>query len=260
MVDSNVAIVTYGFSESLDVRAENYHVETHDVLRCQSDEPFCEIHFDLVVGDERSEVALPNLLGRGQVYAALAAAAVGRHFGMPLSEIVAALRTLQPQAGRMRPLPGIKETLILDDSYNAAPASMASALEVLRFFSPDENARRVAVLGKMAELGRYSENEHRLLGMRAAEVADILVCVNEEGRDTRRGAIEAGMEERNVEFFATSAEAGRWLDFNVKKGDIVLVKGSQSARMEKVVKDLMAEPLRAEELLVRQYGAWVAEG
>ncbi|MEI6511578.1 MAG: UDP-N-acetylmuramoyl-tripeptide--D-alanyl-D-alanine ligase, partial [Candidatus Uhrbacteria bacterium] len=211
-----VATVTYGFTEGLDVRAENYHVETHDILRCNAEQPFCEIHFDLVVGDERAEVALPNLLGRGQVYAALAAAAVGRHFNMPLSEIVAALRTLQPQAGRMRPLPGIKETLILDDSYNAAPASMASALEVLRFFSPDENARRIAVLGKMAELGRYSENEHRLLGMRAAEVADILVCVNEEGRDTRRGAIEAGMDERNVEFFATSVEAGRWLDFNVK--------------------------------------------
>ena len=252
-----VATVTYGFSEGLDVRAENYHVETHDIHHCETDQSFCEIHFDLVIGDERAEVSLPNLLGRGQVYAALAAAAVGRHFNMPLSEIVAALRTLQPQAGRMRPLPGIKETLILDDSYNAAPASMASALEVLRFFSPDESARRIAVLGKMAELGRYSENEHRLLGMRAAEIADILVCVNEEGRDTRRGAIEAGMNERNVEFFATSAEAGRWLDFNVKKGDVVLVKGSQSARMEKVVKDLMAEPLRAGELLVRQYGAWV---
>ncbi len=248
---------TYGFSGGLDVRAENYHVETHDIRLCQPWETFCEIHFDLVIGDDRAEVVLPNLLGRGQVYAALAAAAVGRYFKMPLAEIVAALRTLQPQAGRMRPLPGIKETLILDDSYNAAPASMASALEVLRFFSPDEGSRRVAVLGKMAELGRYSENEHRLLGMRAAEVADILVCVGEESRDTRRGAIEAGMDEGNVEFFSTSTEAGRWMDFNVKKGDVVLVKGSQSARMEKVVKDLMAEPMRAEELLARQYGAWV---
>ena len=67
------------------------------------------------------------------------------------------------------------------------------------------------------------------------------------------------MDERNVEYFSTSTEAGRWMDFNVKKGDVVLVKGSQSARMERVVKDLMAEPMRAEELLVRQYGAWVAE-
>jgi UDP-N-acetylmuramoyl-tripeptide--D-alanyl-D-alanine ligase len=176
---------------------------------------------------------------------------------MRLDEIVAALRTLQPQNGRMRPMPGIKGTLILDDSYNAAPASMASALEVLRDFRPDEGSRRIAVLGKMAELGRYSENEHRLLGMRAAEVADLLVCVNEESRDTRRGAIEAGMDERNVELFATSTEAGRWLDFNVRKGDVVLVKGSQSARMERAVKDIMAEPMRAEELLVRQYGAWI---
>ncbi len=250
---------TYGFSEGLDVRAENYHVETHDIRKCQMGEAFCEIHFDLVIGDERAEVVLPNLLGRGQAYAALAAAAVGRRFGMSLSEIAAALRTLEPQAGRMRPLPGIKGTLILDDTYNAAPASMASALEVLRFFVPDESARRIAVLGKMAELGRYSKNEHRLLGMRAAEVADMLVCVGEESWDVRRGAIEAGMDERNVVSFATSVEAGRWLDFNVRKGDVVLVKGSQSARMERAVKDIMAEPARAKDLLARQYGAWVDE-
>jgi len=97
------------------------------------------------------------------------------------------------------------------------------------------------------------------LGLRAAEVADVLVCVGEEARDTRRGAMEAGMEDGQIETFANATEAGRWLDFNVKQGDVVLVKGSQSARMEKVAKDLMAEPLRAPELLVRQYGAWLNE-
>lgn len=251
--------VTYGFGDGLDVRAENYRVETREDFSFDPGEEFCAVHFDLVIGDERAPVTLSNFLGRGQVYAALAAAAVGRHFGLSIDETVEGLKNFKPQAGRMRALPGIKGTLVLDDSYNAAPASMAAALEVLRYFAPVESARRVAVLGKMAELGRYSENEHRLLGMRAAEVADLLVCVGEEARDIRRGALEAGMDEASIETFSDSVEAGRWMDFNAKQGDVILVKGSQSARMERTVKDLIADPARAAELLVRQYGKWLEE-
>jgi UDP-N-acetylmuramyl pentapeptide synthase len=231
------------------VRAENYRVETNPV----------SIAFDLVMGEERVPVVLNDLLGRGQAYAALSAAAVGKHFGLTINEIAEGLERFHPQAGRMRPIRGIKQTLILDDSYNAAPASMAAALEVLRCFEVPESSRRIAVLGRMGELGRYSVDEHRLLGLRTAEVADLLVCVGEEARDIRRGAIEAGMDENAIQYFLNSTEAGRWLDFNVKSGDVVLVKGSQSARMEKVVKDLMTEPLRASELLVRQYGKWLKE-
>lgn len=258
----NANAITYGFGEGCDVRGENYRVETRQDDPDRSfdvGEEFCSVHFDLVIGEQRAPVVLRNLLGRGQAYAALAAAAVGSRFGLTIDEIVAGLAGFAPQAGRMRPIPGIKGTLLLDDTYNAAPASMSSALEVLRYFTPPEGARRIAVLGKMAELGRYSADEHRLLGLRAAEVADLLVCVGEEARDTRRGAVEAGMDDRSVETFANATEAGRWLDFNAKQGDVILVKGSQSARMEKVTKDLMAEPLRAPELLVRQYGKWLEE-
>ncbi|NBS41518.1 UDP-N-acetylmuramoyl-tripeptide--D-alanyl-D-alanine ligase [bacterium] len=241
--------VTYGFGDAAEVRGGNYRVETEPVA----------VTFDLTMDGQRAPVTLNGLLGRGQAYAALAAAAVGRSFGMSIDEIVEGLSRFEPQAGRMRPLPGIKGTRLLDDSYNAAPASMASALETLRAFVPPESARRIAALGKMAELGKYSADEHRLLGIRAAEVADVLVCVGEEARDIRHGAIEAGMDPANIELFANAVEAGRWLDFNCKAGDVILIKGSQSARMEKVVKDLMAEPLRAGELLVRQYGAWLED-
>lgn len=253
-------VVTYGFGDGCDVRGENYRVETREGDPDRSfdaGEEFCAIHFDLVIGGQCAPVVLRNLLGRGQAYAALAAAAVGTHFGLTIDEVVAGLALFMPQPGRMRPIPGIKGTLLLDDSYNAAPASMASALEVLRYFTPPEGARRVAALGKMAELGSYSVDEHRLLGLRAAEVADVLVCVGEEARDVRRGAMEAGMSEGNIQVFANATEAGRWLDFNVKQGDVILIKGSQSARMEQVTKDLMADPLHAPDLLVRQYGKWL---
>jgi UDP-N-acetylmuramyl pentapeptide synthase len=255
------SVVTYGFGEANGVRGERYRVETREGDPDGSfdvGEQFCAVHFDLTIGGgDRAPVALHNLLGRGQAYAALAAAAVGARFGLSVDEIVAGLADFKPQAGRMRPIAGIKGTLLLDDTYNAAPASMAAALETLRRFHPAEDARRVAVLGKMAELGRYSADEHRLLGLRAAEAADLLVCVGEEALDTRRGALEAGMDEGAVQWFGDSVEAGRWLDFHAKRGDVILIKGSQSARMERAVKDLMAEPLKAPELLVRQFGKWL---
>jgi UDP-N-acetylmuramoyl-tripeptide--D-alanyl-D-alanine ligase len=97
-----------------------------------------------------------------------------------------------------------------------------------------------------------------MVGMKAAEVGvDMLVTVGEMARDIRRGAIEAGVSEDHTQHFADPIEAGRWLDGELRKGDIVLVKGSQSARMEKVVKDVMAEPLRDGELLVRQEDYWL---
>jgi len=84
----------------------------------------------------------------------------------------------------------------------------------------------------------------------------VLVTVGEMAQDLRRAAIEAGIPETETHHFTNSVEAGRWLDREINKGDVVLVKGSQSARMERVVKDLMAEPLRADDLLVRQGEGW----
>ncbi len=251
------ASTTYGWSAQAAVRAENESLQIREDFSFEPGEQFCVTQFDVVTHNGSVAVRLPNQLGRAPVSAALAAAAVAYRLHVPLEEIATQLATITPPPGRLRPLPGIKGCLLLDDTYNAAPASMASAIDTLSRFSPIESARRIAVLGRMAELGQYSEQEHRLLGLRAAEVVDLLVTVGEEPRDIRRGAIEAGLDESHTQQFRTPEEAGRWLDFNVKKGDIVLVKGSQSARMEKVVKDLMAQPERAADLLVRQYGAWL---
>jgi len=81
----------------------------------------------------------------------------------------------------------------------------------------------------------------------------------EQARDIARGAREAGMDEGRIVEVADAVEAGRWLDQHVRRGDVVLAKGSQSARMEKAVKDIMAEPDRAPNLLVRHHGKWLEE-
>ena len=251
-------IMTYGFRESADIRATDYTVETRSDFSFKPGEQFSEIHVNVKTEEEEAiAINLKNHLGKSAVSSVLAAIAIAKHLGLSWDEILSKLDYIKHEPGRLNPIAGIKGSLILDSSYNAAPASMMSALNVLAEFAPVEEARRIAVFGHMAELGSQTESEHRMIGMRAAEICDRIITVGEMAHHIRHGAIDAGFPEEHLEQFETPEEAGRWLDANVKKGDIVLVKGSQSARMEKVVKDIMAEPLRAEELLVRQTGKWL---
>lgn len=253
---SKAPVRTYGFSEAADLRGEQESLRFHGEGSFESHEVFVTTSFTCVDGQDSMAVELVNTVGKSQISAALAALSVGKHFGISFSTMVERLKVYRPTPGRLTLLPGIKGTLLLDDSYNAAPASMAAGLHVLQSCKPRELARRIAALGSMAELGALSEEEHHLLGLRVAEAGvDLLVCVGEPARTTLRAAKEAGVGEAH--WFATSEEAGRFLDQEVKQGDILFVKGSQGTRMEKVVKELMRDPLQAEKLLVRQYGKWV---
>lgn len=214
----------------------------------------------LHVGHETAELELLNCATVSMVSAALAAAQVAVHHGVPLAAAVAALsKELVPVSGRLRPLAGIKGSLILDDSYNAAPASVIAGLEALEQFTPGEvKDRRIAALADMAELGSLSEAEHRLVGERVAVAADLFVAVGPQMKFAVEAAIAAGLPENQTAWFKDSIEAGRYLDRILETGDVVLVKGSQSQRMERLVKDIMADPGRAKELLVRQEDKWLA--
>ena len=251
----------YGFSQVADLRATGYDLQTRLDHDFDPGESFAQVVFCVESAKDKAQIVLSNTIGKPQVSAILAALAVGSHLGLSFQEMAETLqKNYGSPCGRLKPLAGIKGSLILDDTYNAAPASMLAALEALREFEPYENRRRIAVLGDMAELGALSESEHRRIGLHVFETAvDLLVCVGEKAKDMGRAAQEAGMKEEAIVYFQEAKEAGRFMDRELKQGDIILVKGSQSMRMEKVVKEIMAEPLRAEELLVRQYGKWVRD-
>ncbi|TAL50832.1 UDP-N-acetylmuramoyl-tripeptide--D-alanyl-D-alanine ligase [Patescibacteria group bacterium] len=251
-------MLTYGFSSTAQIQASNYQLETREDFFFKPGDYFSTIRANVTTQDgDQIDLELQNMLGTHSVSALLPAIAIAKHLGLSREQILEKLSTTQFEPGRMNPMPGIKGSLIIDSSYNAAPASVIAALNVLEEFHPSESARRIAVLGHMAELGQYSEQEHHLIGLKVGEVGvDLLVTVGELARDIRRGAIEAGMPEEHTQHFDSPLDAGRWLDREIRKGDIVLVKGSQSARTEKIVKDVMAEPLRAPELLVRQSTYW----
>jgi UDP-N-acetylmuramoyl-tripeptide--D-alanyl-D-alanine ligase len=110
----------------------------------------------------------------------------------------------------------------------------------------------------MLELGTETENAHRELGFKVVELGiDFLITVGEAAKHIAQAAKEAGMEENKMASFASSTEAGRFLQEKIKEGDLVLVKGSQGIRLERVVKEIMAEPLQAPNLLCRQEQSWL---
>src|SRR5690606_12810965 len=106
---------------------------------------------------------------------------------------------------------------------------------------------KVAVLGDMLELGRFSVTEHEKIGVQAAECANLLITVGVRARGIAEAALASGMSEKNILQYEESVTAGKELQNILKPGDIVLVKGSQGTRMEKIVAEIMAEPDRAEE-------------
>ncbi|EKD32899.1 MAG: hypothetical protein ACD_76C00120G0002 [uncultured bacterium] len=258
---TSAKVQTYGFKDGSDFQAKDYSLEALPQTDGSFDvkDEFSKINFTVIHKDSDYAVEIANAIGQHNCSAALAAIAVGMHFGISVEQSIQSLRAhYYPPNGRMRPIGGVKGSLIIDDTYNAAPMAMLAALDTLAELTPASERQRIAVLGSMAELGKYTVDEHRKAGAKAAELGiDKLICVGEEARDICRGAIDAGMDKNKTIEFSNSVEAGRYLDSDVEKGDIVLVKGSQRMRMEKTVKDIMAEPLRAGELLVRQYGKWL---
>lgn len=166
-----------------------------------------------------------NLLGAHNVANALAAAAAAHALGVPLVGIVSGLENLQPVKGRAVAQLAPDGTRVIDDSYNANPASMCAAVDILAGFS----GRTVLVLGDMGELGEWAERGHREVGAYAAGKVDVLYAVG----PLMAHAVKAfGSQGRHFADQATLIEA---LRAEQGQNTTILIKGSRSAAMEKVV-------------------------
>ncbi len=194
-------------------------------------------------------IELRGEIGEHRIYPALFAAAVGSLCAINMVDVAEGLRSLHGVPGRMRVLPGIKHTLLIDDTYNASPEAMVKALETLDTLEVDGN--KFAVLGDMLELGSLSDAEHERIGSLIATLGiDYLVAVGERSRAYVHSACKKGFSEDRAFFFPTPGEAGLFVQERIAEGDAALIKGSRGIHMEYVVKELMAEPERAHELLV----------
>ncbi len=193
-------------------------------------------------------------LGIQHAYNYAAATAVGSIFDVGLDDVDVALREHVPPAGRMRLLSGIKDTLIIDDTYNASPVACEQALQTLRELKGVQ--RKVAILGDMMELGQFSIKEHERIGRLAAASCDLLITMGVRARGFAEGALENSMSEKSILQYDDTESIRREIESLIKQGDAILVKGSQSIRGERIVEEIMAEPDRKDELLVRQSEVW----
>lgn len=247
-------VLTFGFGQGLDIKAFEPNIVKGGPESKWVDYSIRGISFKASYQGSTVPFFLKSVFGEHQVLAALAAIGCGVAFGMNLVEISEALKKYQAPAGRMKLIPGIKHTFIIDDSYNSSPSACLAALKVIEKIQID--GKKYAVFGDMAELGDYTEQGHREVGHEASQVVDYLVTVGEKAKFIAHEATKSGMNADNIFSFDHTEEAGRFIQDRLKKGDLILVKGSQVSRMERVVKELMVEPEKASELLVRQGPEW----
>jgi UDP-N-acetylmuramoyl-tripeptide--D-alanyl-D-alanine ligase len=212
-------IVLFGMSRLCNFRAENIRLIKNRRMA-------------FTVKEQQYEIPMP---GRHFVYNALAAIAVAHEFGIDKNHIDAAFASLHPltMRGAIRKKAGV--TFIVD-CYNANPSSMKSGIALLADVADHEGRRKVAIVGDMLELGRYSAKLHTALGKRLAEAGvDRLLAVGDFASKVAQGAKAAGMTMKKIMTAATSSEAIPVARKLVRRGDAVLLKGSRGIHLETVL-------------------------
>ncbi len=214
-------VLSYGIKEKSDLIAHSIQSHGLDGISCV-----------LSLQGEDHAITSP-LLGAFSVYTILCATAVALTEGMDWETIIAGLASTHSDL-RMRPFTRTDGTIILDDTYNASPASTVAALELLGSLP----GRRVAILGDMLELGQYESAGHHKVGLAAANAADALVLIGERSKIIADAAMEAGFANEHIHWFPDSSQAADHIAALVKAGDTTLVKGSNLMRMDRILKTL----------------------
>jgi UDP-N-acetylmuramoyl-tripeptide--D-alanyl-D-alanine ligase len=217
-------------------------------------DPLAGTEADVTIDGTSYHLVLPEVVGKSPVYSALPALAVARELNISLEAACAAIRDGDKPKGRMRLLPGMNGSIIIDDTYNASPKATEHGLKSLSEI--DAKGRKIAVLGDMLELGEYTRDEHYKIGQVAAKTAHKLYTVGIRARMMAEGALDGGMADENIMQCDTSIDAGKELVQILQAGDVVYMKGSQGVRMERAVKMILAETHPPEKYLVRQEKQW----
>jgi UDP-N-acetylmuramoyl-tripeptide--D-alanyl-D-alanine ligase len=261
--DKGVKSISFGTVDTADVKGSEQKI-IYEITDVAADEAVPEathakvpsgFTFKLDMNGTSSMVSISGLLGKSYMYPLLAAAAVGSARNVSAQAIVRALNAYDAPKSRMNIIAGMNGTTLIDDSYNSSPDAVISALNTVKEL--ECSGSKIVALGDMMELGQYSSEEHRRIGREVIGVANVLVTVGQRSRATADEAVKKGFAIEQVHVFDTSVEAGTFIQSIIKPGDIILVKGSQSIRMERLVKMLMKHTDHAAKLLVRQEKEWL---
>lgn len=221
--DMTCPVILYGLNEACDYRAENLHIQ--DGKNC----------FTMIYPEGREDIVIRQL-GIHNVQNALVAMAVANHFGIKPEISKKGLENYEGVAMRQQMNHLERGIKVIDDTYNASPASVKSGMDVLKQL--DNPGRKIAVLADILELGEASEKIHYDLGIDVAKFGiQMVVTVGEEMKVLARAIIDSG-NGISVCSFDNNTDASEWLIKNIQDGDAVLVKGSRGMHEEEVVKAL----------------------
>ena len=244
-------IVTYGFNPESSV------VGSGDAISYDASGKPEGVIFRVDVEGKSLPVVIDGVFGKNHVFAALATLALSFGLKFNILDAANALKNYEVPPGRMRILKGINDTLIIDDTYNSSPFASLSALKTLS--EVKNSGRKIAILGDMLELGKHTVEAHKELGEVVKEKADVLMVVGHRAQAIKEGAIDAGMSADKVFEFLDARSAGEFVKTYVANGDVILVKGSQGMRMERVVEAILLDQENKSNLLVRQDKEWLAK-
>lgn len=240
-------VLTYGFGEGAMFHIDNLLFQ-RDVKRIEG------LSFKLNYAGKTIPVRLPKVVAKHHIGAVLIATAVGTALKMNLIEIAEALERFEPLPGRMRLLLGKNKMMLLDDTYNASPASTLSALETMKdLMAP----RKVFVFGDMLELGIESKESHTALGEDIiASGIQVVVLVGMYTHFLYRELLVLGFPAKQLHWFPHVLMAEEAIDTFVREEDLILIKGSRGMRMERITEKLLAHREDASDLLCSQSPEW----
>jgi UDP-N-acetylmuramoyl-tripeptide--D-alanyl-D-alanine ligase len=244
---TSAKVITFGENKQAKINFSNF------VYNYKDDKPD-GISFKLNYDGANIPIRLRLMLAQHSVYTALAAISVGVALKINLIDIAKSLENLKLSSGRTTFFEGLKESYLLDDTYNASPKSTISALSILENLKAK---RKIAVLGDMLELGDETENGHREVGKKLLEMKiDFFIATGKRMGFAIEEMLEGGYAKEKIIFCKSPLEAAQKVLNLIKKGDFILIKGSQGMRMEKVVEKLLANPKKDLESLCRQSKDW----
>lgn len=239
-------VVGIGFDMGADIRAK-------DIMPKVFEDGRYGVSSTIAIGEHFYNINLPGFIAPHQLYSVLFVLAVVDTLGYDVAEAIMYFENLPRTPGRLNPIKGINDTLVLDDSYNASPVAVMAALSALK--NLQGNGRKIAVLGDMLDLGKMTREAHENIGRTLHEHSDQAILVGPRMRFAYDIAVN-NFGQDSIIHFEGADEARNHLLAMLKPGDTILVKGSQGIRMEKIVAEIIADKEHALDLLVRQDEEW----
>lgn len=240
-------------SDLADFKSLNLEYKIADDAHITNDHRVQGMSFKVKNGGATLPLRLAKSVGPQHVYSTLATLLLARALDLNILDILSSIRDGHVLPGRMKLVPGIKKTMILDDTYDIDAETAYTTFQVGSQLPLEEGKQRIAVIGEMYKHGKDSEQAHCLLGDELAGLNyDAIIGIGERSHDILRCALDAGMEESQLFHFMDQEDAGKFIQHELKQGDLVIIKGSQQMKLESIVKELMAFPLKAKEEILQR--------